>query len=93
MTMARSVALAALCATLGGCAAAGGLSTPHAELERAENTAELAYQAGVPFYTPAQKDKAWADLMAVRKLYEAGQPIAAAVAKVTADSNAAKGAK
>jgi hypothetical protein len=88
--MSRLLVAAALCAALGACATPGGVNTPHANLERAENTAELAYQACASVAS-CDKDKAWADLMEVRKLYNTGQDISAAVAVVQADT--AKGAK
>lgn len=77
------VACASLC--LGACASTGGVSTLHADLERAEIAAELAYQAAVPAMTDAQKAVAWADLQKVRQYYNAGQPIAALVAQLKAD--------
>lgn len=83
--MIRAIALIAACAALGACATAGGVDTPHATLERAETTAELAYQACASV-TACDKVTAWADLMKVRALYNAGQDLTAAVAQVQTDT-------
>lgn len=89
--MRRAIIVLAVSAALGACAAPGAVNTPHAALERAETTAELAYQGAVPLMTPAQKDAAWADLQKVRIAYNAGQDITVLVAALTADLP--KGAK
>jgi hypothetical protein len=91
--MMRFASTIAVCALLGACATPGAVNTPHAQLERAETAAELAYQAAVPNLSEAQKAIAWADLQRVRKLYNAGQDITAAAAQVQSDTAAAKGAK
>lgn len=94
--MIRALIAIGACAILGACATGGGvtsagvaaaapLNTPHAILERAEGVAEGAYQACVSVPS-CNKDAAWADLMKVRKAYNAGQDITAAVSQVQTDA-------
>lgn len=86
--MIRATLILVACASLGACATAGGVDTAHATLERAEITAELSYQACASV-TACDKVKAWADLQEVRKLYNAGQDITAAVSQVQTDTSIA----
>lgn len=81
----RALPVIAACSLLAACATAGGVSTSHADLERAEIAAELAYQAAVPALSPSQQMIAWNDLQRVRQAYASGQDITALVTILQSD--------
>lgn len=100
----RILTSAAVALALVGCASSG-LNTPHAQLEKREADAELAYQAAMDGFNTAHAtgklsdaayksdvDQAANDLNALRTAYNAGQDITSQIVALNNDKATAQSA-